>query len=111
MPLVSVIGALTSISSAAHMVIFPLVVVMAATLFKITSRPALNKTLPLVVVMAALTLMSRPQHTSRFPLTAVIALFTFRSRTEFSVRVVGVEDAVQLTASLTLMSPLVPVVP
>ena len=111
MPLVSVIAALTLISSPAHIVIFPSVAVRAAATFKFTLRPVLNKTLPLTVVMALLTLMSRPQHTTKFPLVAETALFTFTSRMAFNVRVVGFGVAVQLTASFTLMSPFVPVVP
>jgi hypothetical protein len=104
-PLVSVIAALSLISLPEHTVMFPSVVVMAATAFRFTSRPALNKTLPLTVVIAALTLMSRPQHTTKFPFVAVTALLMFTSRPAVNVSVVVLGAAVQLTASLTLMSP------
>ena len=82
-PLVSVRAPNRFISSPEHNVMFPSVVVMAATAFKFRLRPALNKTLPLVVVMAAFTLISRPQHAKKFPLVAVIAAFTLTSRTAF----------------------------
>ena len=84
---------------------------MAPLLTIVTSRPALSRTLPLVVVIFAFTLTSRPQQTTRFPLVAVIAAFTFTSRTASNVRVVGIPEAVQLTASLTKISPLLPTVP
>src|ERR1039458_328191 len=105
LPLVSVRAALMLILSAAQISMFPRVVVMAATAFKFTLRPALNKTLPSVVVIASFTLISRPQHATKFPLTAVIALLIFTSRAEFNVRVVGLPDAVQLIASFMIMSP------
>ncbi len=79
---------------------------MEPTGFRNTLRPALSRTLPLVVVMAAFRLMSRPQQTTKLPFVAVIAAFRFTSRAAFSVSVVVVGAAVQLTASLMLMSPL-----
>ena len=86
------------------MAILPSVVVSAAC--KLISRPALSKTLPLTVVIAAFTLISRPQQIATLPLVAEIAAFTLTSRTAFIVSVVGLELAVQLTASLTWISPL-----
>ena len=87
----------------------PLVVVMAEPTNKLTSRPALNKTLPLVVVIASLTLTSRPQHTTRLPLVAVIAWLMFTSPAAFKVSVVALPAAVHEAAfpiaSLTLISP------
>ncbi len=78
---------------------------------RVISRPALINMLPLVVVMAALMFTSRPQQVTKLPLVAVIAPLMFTSRAAFSVRVVGmVERAVQVTASLIVMSPKVPVV-
>ena len=82
----------------------PSVVVVAA--FRFISRPAASKILPLVVVIGASTLMSRPQHTSKLPLVAVTAWLMLTSRSARKVRVVGLELADQLTASLMLMSPL-----
>src|ERR1700686_2226565 len=111
LPLVRVRAPKRFMSSPEHNVMFPSVVVMAATAFKFRVRPALNKTLPLVVVMAAFTLISRPQHAEKFPLTAVIAAFTLMSRKAFKLRVVVLGVAVQLTASFMKMSPLTPVDP
>ena len=88
------------------MVMLPSVVLIAPAGFRFRLRPALSSTLPLVVVTAALTLTSRPQHTTKFPLVAVTAWLTFTSRSAFSVKVVALGLAVQLTASLTLISPL-----
>ena len=62
--------------------------------------------LPLVVVIAALTLTSRPQQTTRLPLVAVIAALMLTSRNALRVSVVDAPEAVQATASLTMMSPL-----
>jgi hypothetical protein len=104
LPLVSVNAALMLTSFAAQIMMLPSVVVMAA--FWFTLRPAANKTLPLVVVMGAFTLMSRPQHTEKFPSTAVTAACMLVSRSASKVRVVGAPLAVQLTASLTKISPL-----
>src|SRR3972149_7564385 len=89
---------------------FPLVVVMVEPANKVTSRPALNETLPPVVVMAALTLTSRPQHATRFPLVAVIDALMFTSPTAFNVRVVVLGVAVHRGApppidSFTLILP------
>ena len=56
--------------------------------------------------MAPFTFTSRPQHTMKLPLVAVTALFTFTSRAANKLSVVGLELAVQLTASLTKISPL-----
>ena len=69
-------------------------------------RPAFSNMLPLVVVTAAFRFTSRPQHTSKLPFTAVTAAFTLTSRSAFKLKVVGLELAVQLTASFTKMSPL-----
>src|SRR5450830_1203929 len=106
LPLVSVIFAPTLISWPAPIAMLPSVVVMAATGSRLILCPALSKTLPLVVVIAAFTLASRPQHTTKFPLVAVMAAFTLTSRAAFNDSVVVLGVAVQLTASLTLISPL-----
>src|SRR4029077_5451301 len=99
-------AASTVISTAAQIVMFPSVVVIAPTGRRKTLRPALNRTLPLVVVIAEPTLISRPQHTTKFPLVAVMAALMFTSRAAFNVNVVVLGVAVQLTASLTVISPL-----
>ena len=70
-----------------------------------TFWPAFSRTLPFTVVMAPLTLTSRPQQATKLPLVALIAALMLTSRRLFSVRVVGVDDAVQAIASLTSMSP------
>ncbi len=105
-PRVRVIAASMLRLSPAQIVMLPSVVVMAATAFRKMSRPALRRTLPLTVVIVPLALMSRPQHTTKLPLVAVIALFRSTSRSAISFRVVVLGAAVQLTASLTMMSPL-----
>jgi hypothetical protein len=56
--------------------------------------------------MAASTLMSRPQQTLKFPVTAVTGAFMSTSRNALNVSVVGPPLAVQLTAWLTMISPL-----
>ena len=86
---------------AAHIVTLPLVVDKAP--FRLTSLPALSKTLPLVVVMSApnFTFTSRPQHTARFPLVAVIDLLMLTSLSASNVSVVGLELADHSMASLT----------
>ena len=107
LPLVKVILALMWISRPAHSAILPSVVVIAKNTF--TSWPALSRMLPLVVVMGALTFTSRPQQATMLPLVARDRALMFTSRNAFSVKVVGVPDAVHATASLTRMSPLPPV--
>ena len=104
LPRVRVIFALTLTSLAAHIIRLPSVTVIAA--FWLMLRPALNKTLPLVVVMAAFTFTSRPQHATKLPPTAVTAALMFVSLAANRLSVVGVELDVQLTASLTKISPL-----
>ena len=104
LPLVSVIFAPMFRSLPVHMVMLPSVVVKAASRFML--RPAPNNMLPLTVVTAALTLISRPQHATTLPFVAVMGWLILMSRTAFSVNVVGLELAVQLTAWLTWMSPL-----
>src|SRR5471030_1934510 len=106
LPLPKAIGEATLTFNPAQVVMLPSVVTRVASGFKITLRPAVSNTLPLVVVMGALILASRPQHTTTLPLTAVMAAFTFTSRRAFILKVVVLGVAVQLTASLTLMSPL-----
>ncbi len=102
-PRVSVMAPLISTSWPAHSSILPSV---AVSVWKIrTSRPALSEMLPLVVVIAPLTLTSRPQQTTRLPLVAVIALLMLTSPKALSVSVVGVPEAVQAIASLTMILP------
>ena len=81
-------------------------VVIAPVLVSDRLRPALSRTLPLVVVIAELTVMSRPQQTTKLPFVAVTAKFTFTSRSASNLSVVVLGVATQLTASLTVMSPL-----
>ena len=104
LPRVSVTAASIWISCPAHKTMLPSVVVIAWRTF--TSWPALSRMLPFVVVSAALTFTSRPQQATILPLVAVIAALILRSRNAFSVNVVALPDAVQATASLTMMSPL-----
>ncbi len=67
--------------------------------------------LPLVVVMLALIFTSRPQQVTKLPWVAVIGWLMITSRSAFKVRVVwAVGRATQVTASLIVMSPNVPVV-
>ncbi len=105
LPRVSATWAARLMLSPAQRAMLPSVVVMAATAPRVRLRPALSRTLPLVVVMAALTLMSREQQLTKLPLVAVTAALTLTSRSALRVRVVVLGVAVQLTASLTLMSP------
>ena len=106
LPLVIVMAAFMFMSPPAQNKAFPSVVVMGPFAFKF--RPALNKRLPRVIVTAAVaaTLISRPQHTTKFPSTAVTAALMLTSRAAVKVRVVGTPLLVQLTASLTKISPL-----
>src|SRR4051812_20757831 len=106
LPLVSVNAEAIDTSLAAQIMMLPNVVDIAELAFSTALRPALRSTLPLVVVIAAFTLTSRPQQTTRLPLTAVIAWLTLTSRLALRVSVVVLGVAVQLTAWLTLMSPL-----
>ena len=105
-PRVSVMAPAIVRSSPAHNVMLPSVAVSAPTLASEKLRPAFNSMLPLVVVIAALTAMSRPQQMTKLPLVAVTAKFTFTSRSANNFSVVVLDDAVQLIASLTMMSPL-----
>ncbi|MCY1171575.1 hypothetical protein D9M73_116890 [compost metagenome] len=109
-PRVSVIAPAMVMSSPAHSVMLPSVAVNTPVLVSEKLRPAFSNMLPLVVVIAARTVMSRPQQITKLPLVAVIAKFTFTSRSASNFSVVVLGDAVQLIASLTVMSPL-PVVP
>ena len=104
LPRVNVIFEAMFMSCAAQILMFPSVVVSGASRF--TLRPALNKVLPLTVVTGAFTLTSRPQQATKFPFVAVTAAFMLMSRTAFNLKVVGLELAVQVTASLMRMSPL-----
>ncbi len=106
LPRVRVMASATLMLLPAHRVMSPRVVVIAATMFRIRSRPALIRTLPLVVVIGAATLASRPQQITKLPLVAVTAAFTFTSRAASRVKVVVLGAAVQVTAWSTLMSPL-----
>ena len=93
----------------AHISMLPSVVVIAeavlvASLMMFTSRPALNRTLPLVVVIAALTLTSCPQHATRLPLVTLTAALMFTSPAAFKVSVAEVVG-VQVSAEATVMLP------
>ncbi len=106
LPRVSVMAPAMLIFIPAQSVMLPSVVTRAPARFKFRLFPAPSRTLPLVVVMAALTFTSRPQQVTKFPFVAVMALLMFTSRAALNVRVVVLGVAVQLTASLTVMSPL-----
>ena len=106
LPVVTVETALTLTFCPATALRLPVVIVVAAARF--TLLPALSVRSPVVVLVAAVRLISRTALATRLPLVPVIAAAMFTSRTALSVSVVG---AVQVTASLTLMSPFTPVVP